>query len=849
MFKFIDTDQRSAFIAFTVLILALTLLSLAAPLAVAAPEALEPGIDPLAVAGPVAGEFAVRPASLLSAVPTVPVNFNAVRDEDEIREMNGLPPRFAISENTWLTPEDSGTWEDLDDRYQLWRVRISAPGVLSLNLGFTGFHLPKGARLSIYPANVTGPDDYRGFVTFTNLDNEDHGELWTPVILSDDIVVELVLLRSERQNYRLELTAINKGYRFFGENLADLGYDKAGTCNIDVICPEGDDWRAEINSVGVISTGGNTFCTGSMLNNTAHNSKPYFLTANHCGIDLGTAPSLVVYWNFQSVNCGDQGGGLLNQFMTGSTFLAALSASDFTLVEMDDPVDPAHGVSFAGWDNSSADPINATAIHHPRTDEKGISFEYDTTTTTSYLGNAGPGDGSHIRVADWDVGTTEPGSSGSPLFDQNHRVVGQLHGGYAACGNDLPDWYGRLSVSWPLIAQYLDPLQTGQTTIDTYEPVPGLTVSGTPLVGEGHSGGPFVPASTAYVLANIGAAPLDYEVTADINWVTIVGGSGSLASGDSTTVTVSFDGDAGLLPNGLYSGIVSFTNLSAGAGDTAELVLLTVGIPTVAHRFDLDTDPGWVTNGDWAFGVPLGAGGASNGYPDPSAGYTGNNVFGFNLAGDYPANLPPTHLVTTAIDCSAITATSLRFWRWLNVESSTYDHASIAVSTDNVTFTTVWANGLLITDDAWTRVSYDISAIADGQSTVYIRWTMGETDDTWEYSGWNLDDVEIWGLPDDLSPVDKLPVYKLSVGNHPNPFNPVTRINYVLAQAGHAKVRVYDVQGRLIKELVDGVRPAGPDSVVWDGTDSDGLRTASGVYLVLVLSGGQQADHKMVLLK
>src|SRR5690606_16189236 len=90
-----------------------------------------------------------------------------------------------------------------------------------------------------------------------------------------------------------------------------------------------------------------------------------------------------------------------------------------------------------------------------------------------YIGNTVPGDGTHVRVADWDIGTTEPGSSGSPLFDQDGRVIGQLHGGYAACGNDSADWYGRFSISWnggstpdSSLRSWLDPLNTGNLEID-----------------------------------------------------------------------------------------------------------------------------------------------------------------------------------------------------------------------------------------------------------------------------------------------------------------------------------------------------------------------------------------------
>lgn len=846
-FKTGQQELRTALTTFSLLLAGLVVLGPAAPPALAAPAT---PLDPLAIEGPVADEYAVAPAARLAAVVAVPLDVAAARAEDAAREANGLPPRFAIGESTWLTPANSGTWESLDQRHDLWRTRLSAPGALSLNLGFTGFHLPKGARLSIYPVDVKGPQDARGFLTFTTRDNEDHGELWTPVILGSDIVVELVLPRSERDNIRLELTAINQGYRYFGEDLAGQGVDKAGTCNVDVVCTEGDGWRLEINSVGVISTGGTTFCTGSMLNNTAQDGTPYFLTANHCSINAGNAASLVVYWNFQSANCGDQGGGVLNQFMTGSTFLAASATSDFTLVLMDDPVDPAHDVSFAGWDHTSANPTSATAIHHPNTDEKSISFEFDPTTTTTYLQSAVPGDGSHIRITDWDVGTTEPGSSGSPLFDQNHHVVGQLHGGYAACGNNESDWYGRLSVSWPQIATYLDPLGTGVTALDTYAPwATGLAVSGGDLAGAGDAGGPFTPSGSVYTLKNVGTSPVTFQVAADVAWVDITGGSGALPAGGSTTVGVAYGTAAATLANGLYAGTLSFTNVTTGEGDTQRPVSILVGLPQLVHSFPLDTNPGWAMDGLWAWGVPAGLGGASHGGPDPASGFTGANVLGYNLGGDYENDLAATHLVTTAIDCSGLTATSLRFRRWLNVEQPAYDHASIAVSTDNVAFTTVWQNIAQVTDAAWSLVSYDISAIADHSATVYIRWTMGTTDSSWQFAGWNLDDVEIWGLPDAVSAVGEVPGFRLGVGSYPNPFNPVTRIDYVLARGGQASVRVFDLRGRLVRELVDGFLAAGPGSVVWDGRNRDGQAAASGVYFVQVSSGGQRVDHKMVLLK
>jgi len=165
------------------------------------------------------------------------------------------------------------------------------------------------------------------------------------------------------------------------------------------------------------------------------------------------------------------------------------------------------------------------------------------------------------------------------------------------------------------------------------------------------------------------------------------------------------------------------------------------GIVTVLDE-RCDTDPGWTTEGLWAFGQPTGGGGAYGG-PDPTSGYTGNNVYGYNLNGDYENNLAEQNLTTPAIDCSGLVNVHLKFWRWLGVENSVYDHAYVRVSNDGTTWTTVWQNVAEYADDAWHAIDLNISDIADGQSIVYIRWTMGETDGGWTFCGWNIDDILI----------------------------------------------------------------------------------------------------------
>jgi hypothetical protein len=171
------------------------------------------------------------------------------------------------------------------------------------------------------------------------------------------------------------------------------------------------------------------------------------------------------------------------------------------------------------------------------------------------------------------------------------------------------------------------------------------------------------------------------------------------------------------------------------------------------------------------------------------------------------------------------------------------------VSNDGSNWTLVWENGGEIDDTQWTQVEYDISAVADGQPTVYLRWSMGPTDGSWVYCGWNIDDIEIWGLQPATTDVADaaLPARTALLGGVPNPFNPMTEVRFELATAGRARLAVYDLRGRLVKTLHDGALPAGPHAVRWDGTDAAGHAASSGAYLCRLESGEVAQMSKLLL--
>ena len=167
--------------------------------------------------------------------------------------------------------------------------------------------------------------------------------------------------------------------------------------------------------------------------------------------------------------------------------------------------------------------------------------------------------------------------------------------------------------------------------------------------------------------------------------------------------------------------------------------------PVLQFEWHMDTDPGWSSDGGWAWGTPTGGGG-QQGNPDPVSGHTGDRIYGYNLSGDYENEISEKILTSAVIDCRNLSQVTLKFWRWLGVEDPMYDHARVRVRNSETTWVEIWSNSEEITDDSWRLQEYDISRIADNHPEVYVQWVMGSTDDSGQYCGWNIDDVEIWSI-------------------------------------------------------------------------------------------------------
>ena len=375
------------------------------------------------------------------------------------------PWRFGIEHEVLWDAETHGTWTQ-EGAYDVWRLGVRAELATSWSFYFSSFDVPKGGELFVWNASR---EAFLGSFTYAN--EKPWGGLAIGLLDGNGVVLEYRQPQGLMETPTLIVSQAVQGYRSLLKRAEEVDekmnvqgpFGNSGSCNINVNCPEGADWQIEKTAVALIVNGGFASCSGSMINNTANDGTPYFLTANHC---LGNPNTWTYYFNHESSTCSGSSGPT-SMSISGGNLLVADGGADVALIELSSAPPASWDVEYAGWDASGATPENATGIHHPSGDVKKICFEED----SPYASSTG---GAQVWWIDnWEDGVTEPGSSGSPLFDQNHRIIGQLYGGAAACSgsvnNGAFDYYGRFNISWGLgVSEYLDPINSGTLVLDGY---------------------------------------------------------------------------------------------------------------------------------------------------------------------------------------------------------------------------------------------------------------------------------------------------------------------------------------------------------------------------------------------
>lgn len=427
--------------------------------------------------------------SLTEAVVMSPIDLEAIAAEDAVNDLKlDRPWRFGVELAVDLGLDNAGVWDVLPNGDRVWRINIVSSGAKTINFVFDQYKLPPGASVYLYS------DDQTSLIgAYTDLLNNEEQLLGTWMVAGESVWVEYHEPKAVRGQGKLNINKVVHGYRSKTDlELVAKGLNDSGDCNHDVDCPVGADFdpiKEDLKRSVALQIMGGFVCSGSLINNTANDKTPYFLTANHC--DTGTSPATWSWrfnWRSPAPSCGTTTPSTTSAFnsTSGAIKRATNSESDVMLLELTGSLPDAWNLVWAGWNRSAtAIPDFTVGIHHPnadimkvcRDDEspfKGtISFNGNPSTEMWAISGSGFGGGDG-----WDIGVTEGGSSGSPLFNEDGHIVGQLAGGAAACSgtndNGAFDVYGRFDKSWDFgssptnsLQPWLDPAGTAGDTLET----------------------------------------------------------------------------------------------------------------------------------------------------------------------------------------------------------------------------------------------------------------------------------------------------------------------------------------------------------------------------------------------
>ena len=390
------------------------------------------------------------------------LDMNRIEQEDAKDEANGLPPRFGYPHEVSLDLENSGHWQELSNGDRLWQLTIRCPQALSINLLYDRFWLPEGGKFFIYTA-----DRKHSIGAFTSINNKGGRDnvqgFATGLLYGDEVTLEYYQPKQVTEQAIISVSSVIHGYKY-----VRIASDKKLTnsnspvppsyCFVEISCPEGRDWQKEKNAIAMIVKGERAIGTGALINNTKNNGEPLFLTANHCLDNKYDArgnraiTDWLFYWRYEDPNC-KYVSAIKPKFSTsGAEVIANNPGSDFALLRLAEDPSRIVGVTpyYLGWDRSGNPGGQGASIHHPFGSTMKISIVKDRPLEVDYKP-----ENNHVArcwKVNWSKGVIEQGSSGSPLLNAEHRIIGQLYAGTCYCDetyNPRKDaYYGCFHVSW-----------------------------------------------------------------------------------------------------------------------------------------------------------------------------------------------------------------------------------------------------------------------------------------------------------------------------------------------------------------------------------------------------------------
>ncbi len=410
-------------------------------------------------------------------------------DEDKIKGKK--PFRVGVNHQVNLSPENSGEWITLPSGMRVWRLEFYSKGAFGLSVNFDRFKLLEDAIVFLY-----SPDKKDIIGGLNHFNNKKTGSLSTAFLPGDRIVLELQV-PSGKDYGMLNIGDIGHAYVDLFGITKDGSFGDSGDCEIDINCPTGYDWQIIKNAVCRIVFKRNAstteMCTGTLINTTFQDQRPYVYAANHCLTSAYESGNAVFYFGLESEDCDGIDpfpSGTWIKTISSSELLATSDSLDFSLVRLSEDVPDSYSPYYAGWSISYQPPENSATIHHPQGDVKKISKDYDpalveyqTTDPPSWL-SKGSIPAAFWRIEEWDEGATEGGSSGSPLFNQQKLIVGNLTGGDAQCGHPFNDYFSKFYMNWDYypdsgrqLNYWLDSLNTGVSNLAGFNPNPQTSIN------------------------------------------------------------------------------------------------------------------------------------------------------------------------------------------------------------------------------------------------------------------------------------------------------------------------------------------------------------------------------------
>jgi len=450
---------------------------------------------PLTMADTVLADSLVDSLVPVFVLPAIDTSGLGGGEEDSI---GTLELQFAVVIETGVDFMALSAVNTLENGDVIRRLKIRSPGAYALSLIIDDYWMPAGCKLHVY-----SEDEKYLAGGFTDFNNRSDSLVPIQFIPGETIVMEYFQPAGVLEPAVIMVDKVMHDYKgVFGDL---LGEGQSLPCIPHVMCTEGDGWRDEVRATVRIAIGG-TLCSGVLLNNTNQDKTAYVLTGLHCfdtgapkdGVltpqELQNARSVEAYFNYQTFDCGSTDdtydAKLQNKSLSAGEVVAYNKNTDFALIKFENPPPLDFAPYYAGWNATGAPTVPILAgISHPMGDKKKIALDNDPAGNdfgVVFPQLLNPITESWTTV--FNTGHVQPGSSGSPLFEQEGYVLGQLIGsvtGVSCTSGPVLDWYGKLSASWngpnaaSRLRDWLDPVNTGALKLTGMDPMcsTGLTVS------------------------------------------------------------------------------------------------------------------------------------------------------------------------------------------------------------------------------------------------------------------------------------------------------------------------------------------------------------------------------------